>query len=137
ANPSHIYSSPGLYTTSLKVTDSTQQNVTTVYHKVSVPTYTACFTNFNSSGYTAASNTLGLSNVIVTWKDAGGLAYSSNNTLQPSDSYFQILSEENFQENENHQPTKKLHVKFRCRVYNGTNSVLIDNADAVIAVAYK
>ena len=80
------------------------------------------------------------SNIIINWTDASGKQYTSNNASQPLDSYFQIVSVDAFSDNENGQKTKKVHVKFKCSVYevgNTTNKITIDNGEAVIAVAFK
>ena len=65
------------------------------------------------------------------------LKYTSNNTLQPSSSKFQIISVTDYQNNENGQQTKKIHLKFSCMVYNGSVSMPINNAETIISVAYK
>jgi len=82
-------------------------------------------------------NPYSLSNITVTWTDNAGVVYTSNNAQQPSSSYFQITSVQDYLKNQNNQPTKKLHLKFKCKVFNGANSRQIDNGDAVIAVSYK
>lgn len=138
ANPTHQYQYIGSYPVSLRVIDLTNQD--TAYAKSNVITQndiSSCATNYTVSSENLTPNTLGLSNIIVTWTDANGTVYTSKDPAQPASSYFTIVSVENYQNNDNNQTTKKLHVKFKCTVYNGSNSVLIDNADAIISVAYK
>ncbi len=78
-----------------------------------------------------------LSSVTMTYTDANGALYSSNNPNQPSSSTFQITSVSNYQNNEKNQPTKMLQVQFNCMLYNLVNGVALPaNGTAVIAVAY-
>lgn len=98
-----------------------------------------CAANYSYS-VTPYPNTKNLSNVVINWTDAAGINYTSDHSSQPADSYFRIISEEPYSDNENGQKTKKVHVKFKCTVYPvGTSGagIVIDNAEAVIAVAYK
>jgi hypothetical protein len=74
--------------------------------------------------------------VSVIWTDENGVTYNSADGLQPSTSYFQVLSVENNEKNEKGQDTKKLVVRFNCKVYNGVNVLSIDNAEATVCVAY-
>lgn len=139
----HNYSASGIYQVSLNVTD-TAGNKAKAKYSVAIGTATSsgCLTNYSVIGtqsvVTTSTNSLGLANVIVKWTDAVGNIYTSDNPLQPAGSNFQIISVDNYQNNENNQTTKKLHVKFNCWVYNSTHPpIQITNADAVIAVAYK
>ena len=83
------------------------------------------------------SNPSAFSNVTIKWTDNAGTTYTSNDSGQTNDSYFRIVSVEDYLNNKNNQLTKKLHVNFKCKVFNGTNSRQIDNGEAVIAVSYK
>jgi PKD repeat protein len=137
ANPTHNYALPGSYPVTLRVIDA---NSDTSYTKLNVVTQTdnsSCAANFNISSVTPVQNSLDLSNITITWRDADGVLYSSVNYQQPSSSYFQILSSENFENNENNEPTKKVRIKFKCNVYNGNVVKVIDNAEATICVSYK
>lgn len=103
-----------------------------------VPPSQPCLSNFDFYIDTLnGANTFGLSNITIRWTDNTGTTYTSNNAAQPGDSYFQIASVENYSNNEMGQRTKKLHVKFKCKVFSGSNSLQINNGEAVIAVAYK
>lgn len=98
----------------------------------------SCYSDFNYYvDTTSISNPYSLSKAVITWTDNAGITYTSNNISQPSTSYFQIVSVENYLTNQNNEPTKKLHVKFKCNVFNNGTSHQIDNGDAVIAVSYK
>lgn len=138
ANPTHTYQYTGAYPVTLRVIDTFSGD--TAYAKNNTVTQTdmsSCATNYTVSTVNPATNTLGLSNVIVKWVDANGTVYTSKSALQPNNSYFTIVSVQDYLNNINNERTKKLHVKFKCTVYNGSNSVQLDNADAFISVAYK
>jgi PKD repeat protein len=138
ANPSHTYQYTGAYPVTLRVIDTF--NGDTAYAKYNTVTQgdiSSCATNYTVSAVNLSANALGLSNIIVKWIDANGMEYTSKNSLQPGNSYFTIVSVQDYQNNNNNERTKKLHVKFKCTVYNGSNSIQLDNADAFINIAYK
>ena len=133
----HNYNNPGVYKVCLQLVDANGCN-SHVCKNVSTQDFSGGpYTNFDFTVQGVTSNSLSLSNVIIKWTDNSGNVYSSNAVSQPGSSYFQIVSVENYLNNENHQPTKKLHVKFKCNVSNGSNVIPITNGDAVIAVSYR
>ena len=87
--------------------------------------------------FTTATNLL--SKVQITYVDGSGKVYSSNLQSQVgAGNTFNITSVEEYKANENGQATKKLKIKFDCKLYNGTsNFVTLTNGEAVIAVSYK
>jgi PKD repeat protein len=133
--PTHSYSNQGMYPVSLEVTDSIG-NKAKAYFNYSTQSNTVCTVNYIILNKGDLPNNSAWSNVIVKWYDSAGIEYSSASN-QPAFSYFRILSSENYHTNENGQNTKKLHVKFSCRVFNGMNSVDIRDAEAMVVVAYK
>ena len=138
-NVVHTYSTANSYQACLQVTDA-NGNIANSCNDIATQGFQGCTTNFNFLSDTVGiPNPQALSNVTITWTDNSGVIYTSNsnNVPQPSDSYFQIISEENYLKNLSNQSTKKLHVKFKCMVFNGSNSRQISNGDVVIAVAYK
>ena len=134
---SHTFSNPGIYKVCLEQT--TDQGCTSyVCKNVSTENFSGCLADFSYGIQGTNSNPLALSNIIITWTDSAGLEYTSNDSQQPSDSYFQIVSVEHYLNNESSQPTKKLHIKFKCSLFNINNSpISIDNGDAIIAVSYR
>ena len=137
---SHTYTNTAIYDVFLTVKDSSgSDTVSTRYNaSTSASVGVTNFTFGNISKVINIGSPYKLSNVIIKWTDASGNVYTSNNNMaQPSGSFFKILSEESYQNNTNGQLTRKLHVSFTCTLYNGTSSIQIANADAVIAVAYK
>ncbi len=139
---SHIYTNTATatYDISLTVKDSTGLDSISTHYNASIYNSVgiANFTIGSISPVISTGSPYRLSNVIIKWTDASGVVYTTNNNAaQPSGSFFKIISEEPYQNNTNGQLTRKLHVNFTCTLYNGTNSIQITNADAVIAVAYK
>lgn len=133
---SHTFSNPGIYKVCLELT--TNEGCTSyVCKNFSTEGFSGCIANFSNNIQGTSANPLALSNVVITWTDNSGNVYASNNSLQTSDSYFQILSVEDYLTNANNEPTKKLHIKFKCSLFNNNNSVQIDKGDAVIAVSYR
>lgn len=134
---SHIFPNAGSYKVCLQTTDLGGCSSNSCKN-ISTQGFAGCLANFNSSVLsTQYLNPFSLSNVVITWTDNSGIVYSSNSISQPDDSYFQIISVENYLNNENNEPTKKLHVKFKCTLSDGNTSIQIDNGDAVIAVSYR
>jgi PKD repeat protein len=140
ASPTHSYVISGSYPVTLKVTDNTNDVAIANYNVLTQNDLSSCTTNYSVASITpiiTQQALLALSKITIKWKDGNGITYTSNNSLQPSSSYFEILSVEDYDNNENNQKTKKLHIKFKTTVYNGTTSLTIDNAEAIIAVAYN
>lgn len=136
SSPTHSYTASGRYPVSLQVVDILNKDTAVANLNYAAGT-TSCTTNYFKLSDTTFVNGNGVSNVIVKWTDSNGTLYTSNDAAQPSTSYFKILSSSNYHENELGQKTKRLHVKFKCVVYSATSSMTIENADAVIVVAYK
>jgi PKD repeat protein len=133
--PIHQYTgTPSKYKVKLKVIDA---NTDTAYaeYNTKMDAAVGVLSNFVVESTTA--NPFRASRIIVNWIDANGIIYTSNHSSQPNASYFEIISVENFVTNESGQATKKVRVKFNCKVYNGLQSLDINNADVVIAVAYR
>jgi hypothetical protein len=99
----------------------------------------SCYiSNLNSTSATGIANPKALSNINITYADANGNVYTSANAKQSSSSFFQVQSVSNYQNNENNQTTKQLHIQFSCKlVDNHSDTIQITNGQAVIAVAYK
>lgn len=139
ASPTFTYSGDGTYYVTLTVTDSKGFTSTCAYN-FATQNSLSCAINYSVITSNPVSNPKELSNIIINWTDASGKVYTSNNGAQPVDSYFEIVSAEPFTDNENGQKTRKVHVRFKCTVYNSSNSsdkITIDGAEAVIAVAFK
>jgi len=140
ANPLRTYASVGSYPVTLKVTDANNNIIKTNYNAITQGDLSSCAAGYVIQNIKTVSNQqifYNLSKIVVKWTDANGVVYTSNSTKQPSSSNFNVLSVEDNDQNEQGQKTKKMRVKFNCTVYNGFRSITIDNAEAVISVAYK
>lgn len=136
--PTHLYPGVGSYSASLRVIDHT--NSDTAYHNYWVNTDLSqdAAPNFYVNSVTEMYSNSPLAKIKVTYTDGSGKSYSSSRQPQTGGSNeFKILSVEEYKKNENDQPTKKLKIKFSCRLYSGTSFVDITDGEAVIAVAYK
>lgn len=134
AKPTHTYSSNGVYLVSLTVTDS-KSNSATYNMNVNTQNPGSCMTKINMVK-NAISNTNNLANVTIEWTDSNGNIYTSNNNVQSPICEFQITSVEEYIVNENGQKTKKIKALFNCTLLNGANSILLENGEAVFAIAY-
>jgi hypothetical protein len=83
-------------------------------------------------------DTVQLKSVNIRWVAEDGGVWESQRAGQSTDAYFQILSAEPYDPNENGQKTYKISIAFRCQVYNILNTSLHQTLEgtAVIAVAY-
>ncbi len=131
----HTYTIPGAYTVCVEATG--QNCSSTICRNVSTQNFTGCVANYYSYIQGISQNPFSLSNIIVEWTDNSGAIYTSNMAAQSIDSYFQIISVEDYLANENGEPTKKLHIRFKCDLFNGNDVISIDNAEAIIAVSYR
>jgi PKD repeat protein len=133
--PSHQYTgSPSKYKVKLRVIDA---NLDTAYSEYNTKMDAALVVLSNFVVESTIENPFKSSRVIVNWTDANGVVYTSKHSSQPNASNFEIVSTENYIVNEIGQPTKKVRVKFNCKVYNGAQSLSMNNVDVIIAVAYK
>jgi PKD repeat protein len=131
----HNYPSPGIYTITLTTIDSA--GYTAVYNENIVTSgYSeSCEVNYYES-FTPQANPDSLSNVTIVYTSGNGTVYNSNNSLQPTGSYFKITSVSPYQNNTSNQATKMLNVTFSCLLYPSTGSPIPASGTAVIAVAY-
>ncbi|GIV26699.1 MAG: hypothetical protein KatS3mg027_0513 [Bacteroidia bacterium] len=79
------------------------------------------------------------SKIKIEYTSSSFKTYASYTNSQPSDAYFTITKIENYKNNENNLPTKKITAEFKCRLFNTTNpNDFIDiQGICVFAVAYK
>ncbi|MCC6371799.1 MAG: PKD domain-containing protein [Bacteroidia bacterium] len=135
----HQYKYNGAYPVSLRVIDAKKDTSYAEYNVVTQLDNSSCAANYSVVAVKTLTDNLSsvLSQILVTWTDASGMVYTSDISSQPFGSYFQIVSVEDYEPNENNAPTKKIKLKFNCTVYNGTKSVRISNAEAVLCVSYN
>jgi PKD repeat protein len=136
-SPIYKYAAAGIYSTSLSIKDA--NGYTDVQHSfVAVQSSLVCASFFRQTTLTTIADPLNLSGIVIEWTDSNGSVWTSNNDKQTSEnSSFKIVSVEDYINNENGDPTKKVQVEFSCKLYNGTSAIEITNAKATIAIAYK
>ncbi|HEU4717192.1 MAG TPA: PKD domain-containing protein [Bacteroidia bacterium] len=132
SNPLHSYANPGPYAVRLSVTDN---NGCSTWKELNVATPHSDSSVVNFTWQQLSSASL-FSAVTIEWTDASGTVYSSAGGTQPGSSSFQLISEDEYQPNENNEPTKKIHFLVTCTLFNGANSLLLQNADIVFAVSH-
>ena len=130
----YTYSSSGVYPVTLSVTDGA--NTTEVAH-VNIPTKTVtyCYMNFYAPNTTPMQNQNNLSDVMLEWCDANGKWWTSTDNNQSTKSMFKIISVDNYQNNISGQPTKKIHAKISCTLYNSSTPMDFEG-DVVFSIAH-
>jgi hypothetical protein len=131
----HTYKVPGTYPVTLRVIQAGD----TVYARANVATQTdpmPCLSNYKIVSVKLVANPRPLSNVEIQWTDASGQVYTSNNAQQPEASNFRIVSVEDYETNEKGEKTRRIKVRFTCRVYSGPHMKQINDAEALLAVSY-
>ena len=122
------------YTTKLILSNGT--NTCVSYYQTSAFNNTAIVNSNFTSSFTPIPNLKALSTITIILTDVNGNKYSSDLLNQSSGTDFEIVSVEDYKDNELSEKTKKVKIRFNCRVTNGTSSIDITNGEAVIAVAY-
>lgn len=137
SNPVHDFADlgGGHYNTTLTVTysDNTKSQA---FYQVPGTTGSVCLANFNAIGKPEDS-ALGLSTITIELRDPSGQVYSTREFDQPGNSSFEVVSVEDYRNNEKGQPTKLFRIKFNCLVKNGAQELAITEGEAVMAVAYQ
>ncbi|MBK7937281.1 MAG: hypothetical protein IPJ82_09405 [Lewinellaceae bacterium] len=88
-----------------------------------------------SFSYQPVYNPLQLGTVVIQWVDESGTIWRSDLGEQPNDTFFQILSSEPYEANENGVATQKLTVAYQCVMYNIPLGSLQFSGSGVIAMA--
>jgi hypothetical protein len=128
-----ITTGPGTFVATVHTTNGTDTCVSNVFIYGWPGEYNANFTNT----FTPVPNSKKLSSITIKVTDPNGKVFSSDASDQPSSSNFQIVSIESYKANSGGDNTRKVKIKFSCVVKNGTESLNINNGEAVIAVSYK
>lgn len=126
-------SGPGLYQATLKVIDSSTNDSAYITKNVNVNS-PACTPNF--SYFVSPTPAQDVHKVIIEWTDANGVTWTSQNPLQPGTSTFQVTESVEYGPNENGIPTRKLHILATCTLYNGNNTMQLQNADIVFGFGH-
>lgn len=137
AQPSHHYSVKGAYAVQLTVKDNKGDISINRHHVITPGDQSSCATNFTVKNMQPEDNAFAFSTVKLSYVDAGGNLFESSAYEQDAGSRFEILSVDDYADNERGEPTKKLKVKFNARLYNGTNSLILKPSEAVFCISYK
>jgi hypothetical protein len=134
SSPEHVFiPQTAPYNVKLTLIDALNDTCVSYYQ---VNTTTACQANFKAT-FRAVQNVKALSAITIQVTDKNGVVYSSNELNQSSGSVFEILSVEEYKQNERLEPTKKIKIKFNCSLISNIGPITINNGEAVIAVSYK
>jgi|GEM_PF-685688 hypothetical protein len=143
-NVTHSYNTTKPHNTIYNVTAAIKNSVTndTIFSTMSLRPLSAKpimdIANYTASAPIITANPYNFSNVTIIYTDPSGDIYTTADSVQPGGSNFQIVSVASYNNNENNQTTKQLHIKFNCTLYDNIGKSLnITDGDAVIAVAYK
>ena len=79
---------------------------------------------------------LQLSTVFIQYTDTNGTTYRSDLQAQSSFSRFEIISIEDYENNENGEKTKKLKVSVECELFSSNGTPINFPFEGIIAVAY-
>jgi hypothetical protein len=136
SNVVHTYndSTEGYYIVRLKLSKGGETFYS--YYQVAAYLSQVCTANFNSY-FIPQQNTFALGAVTILVTDDKGNVYSSEMLNQSPAYKVEIVSVENYENNSENHPTKKLKIRFNCDVKNGNSVIKITNGEAVIAVSYK
>jgi hypothetical protein len=138
-SPTHSYSvSVGNYYKD--VTLNTTAGGQTCITKYQVPLFydlSRVHSNFTST-FTPVQNSMGLGAASIVITDPTGNKYSSSALDQTSGTKFEIVSVEDYHDNEAGDKIKKVKIKFSCKLKAANGSIMEAlSGEAVVAVAYK
>lgn len=131
------YRARGSYGVSLRVVDALGDTAYATYNTKTLTDNSSSIANYSVSTVTELSPVPAFSKITITWVDENGVLYTSNNVQQPDDSYFEVFSVSENEKNEKGQNTKKINARFKCKLYSGTKSITVNDAEVVLCVAYK
>jgi len=135
---SHLYVSQLQHLVSVTITDLHNLTVTANANMVPSGGNKTYLARYSMATPAPVSNSSELSNITIIYTDPSGDTYTTADSVQQAGSNFQIVSVAPYNNNENNQTTKQLHIKFNCTLYdNKGKSLTVTGGDAVIAVAYK
>lgn len=139
-NPSHVFASGNRYNrvklTLVATTTVGTSYTCTTYYQAACFLNQVCDANYNAAFY-PIPNIHGLSAITIKLTDPSGNEYSSGQINQATSSNFEVISVEDYKANENGEATKKVKVRFNCSLISGSNTITVNNGEAVIAVSYK
>jgi hypothetical protein len=137
SNPVHQYTPQGggYYIAKLRVVNAHQDTCFTQY-QVNASIDPSCSANFRVN-YFPLPNTKAFSAITVLLTTPDGSVYSSRQVVQPKSSSFNVVSVNDFANNEHGEATKKVVFDFNCLLSNGNKQIVLQNGAAAMAVSYK
>lgn len=130
---SHQFQNQGIYNVKLVSTDKLGNSSVCYYEVNTNPN--ACESNFVAK-FTPLDYSKILKSITFLLKDDKGQTYSSADAPLIAGSTAEIISIEDYTTNNQGQNTKKIKLSFNCGLKGDAGIVKIENATAVIAVAY-
>ncbi len=73
---------------------------------------------------------------VIEWIDGQGIRWSSQLGPQANDAQFQVLDATPYEKNERGEPTRKLRIRFDCRLYNDGGAWQTMSGETVVAVGW-
>ena len=138
-SPIHSYLIEGSYPVTLRIIDANNDTSYTYYNSVTLAYTSSCAANYSVDfiNYVPAVSDNDFLQVSVTWIDEAGNLFLSKNAIQPATSEFQILSVEDYENDENGNRVKRIKLKFSCALKGNNKLVFLKEAEGVIAISYK
>lgn len=138
STPEHSYVPSVIpYQAHVKITDARGDTCSANYQVLAMlPPDNLCESNFNCKLIPKPDPRL-FKTVSIALTNDEAKEYSTNETLQPVNSRFEIVRVEKYKDNEKGEPTCKITARFSCQVKNGSSFINISNAEAVFAVSYR
>ncbi len=90
-----------------------------------------------TSNFTPFLNPAVASAITLVYTDQNGLSSSTATGNQPLTSKIEIVSVENYKNNDKGEPTKKVKIRFNCTLPGASGPINLTDGEAVIAVSYK
>lgn len=137
----HYYPNPNTVYTAKLIAKSNNNKIWTFQNYITLnPNLARCLPNYYYNFISSITSTYTpFSKIKIEYISSNNQLYSSKLNLQPSTSYFNITSIQNYKNNEQNQPTKKISAQFKCRLFNisNINDYVDIEGTVVFAVAYK
>jgi PKD repeat protein len=136
AMPVHTFPGIGIYQVKLTTIDHTHMDTAVHFYNARTDMALNAAPNFWVNSVNGIYSNSPLSKIKITYTDGSGKIFTSD--VQPqTGSNFNIVSVQEYKNNENNQPTKKLKITFNCTLYGDGITYNLTDGEAVIAVAYK
>jgi hypothetical protein len=136
-NIAHTYPLTGSYIATLRVTDAVGNKKICFYNVVSGYDASASAANFSITEISSKAIRASLAKTRISYTDANGNVYESDNASQEKDASLTILSVEDFQNSFGGQRVKKVRMVFKCSVFRGSEKLTLEGQEVVIGFTYN